>query len=348
MTRAGSRAQCDLLDLAGVADTEDALAQLTQARVMRCRHGNVPVTAVLDAHASPPPPPPVDAPAGTGGFISHEDAPPTELRLAVASDRECSGRGGRGIKRRLEEDAAAAGPLVRRSHAVELERVSTVVWRAAAAPVCAAAFATWLLHDVALAKGVLRAKGQLFLAQRRRRRVEFHFSGARRTEVLEREPWEGAPETTVVLIGTDEPELLALRDRLQAVLREPAEADAGAGAADVFSQLLAADACFEVLPLAGADAHAKDVRGFASFTLRGMPQRGVEGAALNFALLQRVNGAQKAFLLWGTAAQQPQQLTCLRLAFRGDEDAAAAHACVLLHAESVLREAYAHVGLCNC
>jgi hypothetical protein len=202
---------------------------------------------------------------------------------------------------------------------------------------------------VAPARGLLRAKGSLFLSQCRLQRHVFHFSGARRVEAVQQQPWEAAPASAVVLIGTNRAELLMLRDRLNdaAELRDSA-ADAGAAAAaDAFAQLLARDARFDVLADSEA-AHAKDRRGFVAFGLRGMPLKGVDGAVLNLSLMRRVNAAAPPQLLWGVAALQPDRMLRLRVAFAGGEDVAAMHACVLLHADAVLREALAHIGMCNC
>ena len=41
------RSQCDLVDLAVLSEVEDALALWTAARVVRCRHGAVPLPALL-------------------------------------------------------------------------------------------------------------------------------------------------------------------------------------------------------------------------------------------------------------------------------------------------------------
>ena len=183
----------------------------------------------------------------------------------------------------------------------------------------------------------------------------FHFSGARRVEALQELPWEGPPATTVVLIGTNRAELLALRDRLAAATEQQASRadDEAAAAAAAFAALLAADARFEVAEPPAAAAHAKDRRGFVDFGLRGMPHKGVEGGVLNCTLLRRMNGGAAtaeppSALLWGLATRQPDRMSRLRIAFGGADAAAAAHASLLLHADAVLRDALAHIGLCNC
>jgi hypothetical protein len=330
-----------------LADTEDALAKLTPARVVRCRQGNIPLAAVLDVHDAPPPP--AAAAATGGGVISHEAGHAQVPRLVL--DRQpaagAAGGGGRGIKRRLSEDAAAgAGGPLRAPHALELERISTVVWRATAGPVCAAAFASWLLRAAAHAPGLLRAKGQLWLSQCRRQRFSFHFSGARRVEAVAEEPWEGAGSTTVVLIGTDRGELLALRDALEAsAATRSGSADATArDASAAFTALLAADARFELPPPAAADG-VRDAPGFVAFSLRGRPHQGVHAAALNCALARRANAAAgQRLLVWGAPAY-----ATVRVVFSGaDEDVAAAHAGLLSHADAVLRDAMQHIGLCSC
>jgi G3E family GTPase len=332
--------QCDLVGLGTLADTEDALAKLTPARVIRCRQGNIPLAAVLDVHSALPAAAPL-ADAG-GGVISHEAGHAQHTRLVLERQPD----GCRGIKRRLEEAAAVGGGPLRTPHALELERISTVVWRAAAGPVCAAAFSAWLLHAAAHAPGLLRAKGQLWVSQCRQQRFSFHFSGARRVEAVAEESWEGAGSTTVVLIGTDRGELLALRDALESsVARPPPHSDdtIACDVAAAFAALLASDARFELPPPAAADG-TKDAPGFVAFSLRGRPHQGVQAAVLNCALARRMNAAVgQRLLVWGAPAY-----ASVRIVFGGAEDVAAAHAGLLSQAEAVLRDALQHIGLCNC
>lgn len=328
--------QCDLVGLATLADTEDALARLTSARFVRCRHGNVPLEALLDVHVEP-----TAAPLAAGGLVSHEVAPSGEARLRLGDG------GSRSVKRRLEEDGAAdgQGDALHGSHALELQRVHNVVWRASSGPVCGASFSAWLLH-AARAPGLLRAKGQLYVRQRRRSRFAFHVSGARRVEVVEEEPWEGPGATLVVLIGTSRGELLALRDELEALSAAADAADDAfaARAAEALAALLAADARFEVATTSAASTATSDRPGCVTFGLRGKPHLGVTAAAVNAALARRFNAApEQRFLLWSGGAH-----ACLHIMLASRADVDPAHASVLLHADAAQREALMHVGVCNC
>lgn len=331
-----SLAQCDLVGLAALSDLEDALALLTPARILRCRHGGVPLAALLDVQLAPPQP---EAPGGAlGGVVTHEtntSAVPRFVLGAAPVER-------RGGKRAREAEAPA-------SHVLELARISSVVWRADGDPLCAAAFASWLLRAARLSKGLLRAKGTLFLAQHRRKRFVFHFSGARRVEAIESEPWEGPPGSTVVLIGTSRPELLSLRDELNGLALAPAD-DGAAAAAQAFAALLAAEERVGVHTPTASEAHTKDRRGSVDFVMRGLPQhKGVDETALHLKLMQRVNSAAEAFLLFGVALPHaPDRIARLRLVFSGAEDVAATHGRVLHHASAVLREALAQIGMCDC
>ena len=250
----------------------------------------------------------------------------------------------RGVKR-ARDDAAMP-------HVLELERITSIVWRADAAPLCASAFASWLLRAARRSKGLLRAKGTLFLAQRRRKRFVFHLSGARRVEAIECEQWEGPPESTVVLIGTSRAELVSLRDQLDGFVQTASEGDSSGRATDAataFAALLAAEERVGVCAPATSEAHAKDRAGCVDFCMRGMPHKGIDDAVLNAKLMKRVNGADEAFLLFGVALPcAPDRVARIRLVFSGDEDPTAVHKQLMPHVTAVLREALAQIGLCDC
>ena len=316
---------------------EDALALWTAARVVRCRHGAVPLAALLDVQLAPQQPAAADV--QLGGVVTHEASGGTVPEYVVGAAPRRSGA------KRAREDAATP-------HVLELERITSIVWRAEAAPLCAAAFASWLLRAARNSKSLLRAKGTLFLEQRRRKRFVFHLSGARRVEVIECEQWEGPPESTVVLIGTSRAELVALRGQLDGIATARFDDDSSGRAADAasaFAALLAAEARVGVCPPAISDAHAKDRAGCVDFCMRGMPHKGVDDAALNAKLMKYVNAADDTFLLLGVALPHaPDRIARVRLVFSGDEDVAATHKQLMLHVTAVLREALAHIGLCDC
>ena len=291
----------------------------------------MPLAALLDVQLAPQLP---DAAADQlGGVVSHEAGGSAAPRYVLGAAPTC------GVKRPRE--APDATP-----HVLELERISSVVWRADAAPLCAAAFASWLLRAARHSKGLLRAKGTLFLAQRRRKRFVFHLSGVRRVEVTEHELWAGPPESTVVLIGTSRAELLSLRDELDGLALADSSAEAAAGA---LQALLAAEARVCVCEPNACDAHAKDLGGSVDFALRGMPLKGVDEAVLNAKLMQRVNSAAEAFLLFGVALPHaPDRIARLRIVLAGAEDVAATHGRLMHHIAAVLRDALAQIGMCDC
>ena len=320
-----------------MSELEDALALLTPARIVRCRHGGVPLAALLDVSLAPPPP------AGTqlSGVVTHEASGSAVPRYVLGGAGPAAWRG---VKRaRDAEDAETP-------HVLELERISSIVWRADSAPLCAAAFASWLQRAARQSKGLLRAKGTLFLAQRRRKRFVFHFSGARRVEVVEHEPWEGSPQSTLVLIGTSSAELAALRDELDGLLTQaPENLSDSAAAASACAALLAAEERVAVCAPAASEAHAKDRGGCVDFSFRGMPHKGVDEAALNFKLMQRLNGAAEAFLLFGVALPHaPDRMARLCIVLAGTEDVAATHSRLMHHAAAVRRDALAQIGMCDC
>lgn len=294
----------------------------------------MPLAALLDVQLAPP----QKAPPGGDlhGVVTHEAGGSAVPRYVLGDGSAAT----RGLKRPRDTETP---------HVLELERISSIVWRADGAPLCAAAFASWLLRAARHSKCLLRAKGTLFLAQRRRKRFVFHFSGARRVEVAENEPWLGPPESTVVLIGTSRAELASLRDELDGLAQVSEAAGSPAAAASALAALLAAESRVCVCEPDASEAHAKDVGGCVDFMLRGMPYKGVDEAVLNAKLAQRVNSAAEAFLLFAVALPHaPDRVARLRIVLAGDEDVAATHGRLMHHVAAVLRDALAQIGMCDC
>jgi|APGre2960657444_1045066.scaffolds.fasta_scaffold13447_2 G3E family GTPase len=315
----------DLASLGAVADAEDAVSRLTRARTLRCRHGCVPLSAILDVQAVASSP---STPGGSG-FISHESASSQGiLQLAPATEA----RGGLGVRQRREEEGGEVGVAAR--HVFELMRVTSITWRSAEAPLCAAALTAWLLQAALPARGLLRAKGHVWLAQRRRRRCVLQLSGARRTVLLDEGEWEGEPGTELVLIGTDRAALLALCDGLRTI---QTATEGGVAETTAFAARLSADTRFKV----SCDG------GLAEFGLHGAPQHGVDGASLNERLMRSVNSSS-LLLLWGVATLQPDRQKLLRAALAPGANAEALAGLVIAHAETLLRSALAHVCTCDC
>lgn len=308
--------KCDLADQAALAATEDAVALLSPARITRCRHGDVPISLLLNVRliATPAAPP--------EGILSHERSSGHVARFERVEAE------GRRMRRRVE-------PVVRAAHSLTL--ISSVAWTQAS-PLCAAAFAAWLLDAAGSARGLLRAKGQLFLAQRRARRHIFHFSGAGRVEGRDEGGWEGTPGSTIVLIGSDRTEL----QRLRGLLDQLATCSAS-DAATAFAARVCKDARFEDLPAVAV--HERDVPGMVDLSLKGHPLRGIDSAALNGALMRVAAADQAPLLLWGVTAQKPGGAARLRLAFPVSDSA---WETLSRAADAVLRDAFAHVGLCAC
>ena len=295
----------------------------------------MPLAAVLDVQLAPRQP--AAGGAQLGGVVTHETSGSAVPRFVLGGGPAAT----RGVKRPRDTEAP---------HVLELERISSIVWRSEDASLCAAAFVAWLLRAARHAKGLLRAKGVLFLAQRRRKRFVFHFSGARRLEVTETELWLGSPESTVVLIGTSRSELMSLRDELGGLTQARVESSRSPeDAACELAALLAAEPRVCVCEPVAAEAHAKDRGGCVEFSLRGMPLKGIDETVLNAKLAQCVNSAAEAFMLLGVALPHaPDRLARLRIALAGDEDVTATRDRLMHHITIVVRDALVHIGMCDC
>jgi len=302
--------KCDCASLGAAADAEDAVRRLTLARTLRCSHGCVPLSAVLDVREAA-------VRSSASAFLSHEDVPATaELELG---DAPVTAR-------------ALAAPQA--SHPLELEKVTSVTWRRSA-PLCAAALLACLAQHALPARGLLRAKGHLWLAQRPLHRCALQLAGARRTVVSEEAAWEGPPASCLVLIGTHRGALLALRDILDA-LPEAGGCDQTAAA---FAARVAADGRFcqpELLP-----------GGVAELSLRGAPRQGLDGPALNGMLARAVN-VGGALLLWTVAAREPASALRLRVALGAGDDGAALADVLLRCTDAVYRKALGTASACDC
>lgn len=196
-----------------------------------------------------------------------------------------------------------------------------MVWRCDAAPVCAARLLAWLTSSALPARGLLRAKGQLWLAQSPLASTSLQLSGARRSVVVEGEPWEGPPSSALVLIGSDRAVLNGLVAGLDALgAQEPGPAGLA----------LAADARF---------VDVEERGGYVEFSMRGVPSRGLEAAALNGQLMRAVNAAGR-LVLWGAGPGRAGDVRRLRC-FGGGEEVAEA-------AGRVLRQALGGASGCDC
>ena len=299
--------KCDLVSLADISRAEDALRiSSPHGRTIRCRHGAVPLSSLLDVR------PDDDAAAVQAfvGVVSHEQASGC-VRLHLPAQH-------------------VAGPFTMHAapeHVQEVAGIVTDTFVCATAPLCAAALRRVLAHHMQRPLGLLRIKGDVWLVQRPRARHVMQLSGRMRLSVVvpSSPEWEGPPATRLVLIGTIGDELHALRLDLEMLLENTSTPPAE-------DAQLAVD---------GLDCSLEPDSSSLLLSFRGNPRFGVDGYALNAALMARVNAAGDGLLV---GVQGPGGTITRLLLLPGCARAPDVHC----HADALLRAALAHIPTCDC
>jgi G3E family GTPase len=246
-----------------VSRAEDALriSCSPHSRIIRCRHGAVPLCSLLDVRLD-------------------DDAAAVQAFVGVVGHEQASSRG----HLRLPSQRVA-GPFRMHAapeHVLEVGSIVTDTFVSCAAPLCASALRRVLAQHMP-GTSMLRIKGDVWLAQRPRARHVLQMSGRMRLSVIQPSSpeWEGPAATRMVIIGTDGGELRALRLDLEKLLEggstPPAE-DAQ-------------------LAVTGLDCSPVPDSSSLLLSFRGNPRFGVDGHALNASLMARVNAAGEGLLV---------------------------------------------------
>ncbi|XP_020270804.1 uncharacterized protein LOC109845989 [Asparagus officinalis] len=278
--------KCDLATLGQVSDDEDILEGLTGgAKVVRSQFCKVPLDLVIDC-SNIQALTAVNEEYTAPGVLSHESLPKATFRgnmfgktsVAVSSIVHDSKQPVAGLSQEYAFSSVT----------FESER-----------PLSVSVFQTRVMTRMRRARGLLRAKGIIWFAEDRESRFIFQWSGVKRVEAISGRPWESAPKTCLVFIGTDKPELEAIIVQLCEPVDPPMSISSDNNIlkehARSFSMKVAADGRFK------EPSFRKEP--LVIFGLKGSPLRGIKESELNGALMHLVNGKGNFFLSATTSGE---------------------------------------------
>lgn len=315
--------KCDLAALSTISDVEDLIEKETGGtKAIRCRFCKVPLDLVMDM------PIPVNfspltatTAETTFGVLSHEtisnsvyfrswnshnDVLANKLILMDANGAQVNG------STRATERMDSA---VKTQH--PMASVFSVTFHSST-PLSMGKFQNVITKHMLHMKGLLRAKGLLWLNENRRVRFVFHWSGKKRAEATFSGPWESTPATSLVFIGVAKDELDYLIQLLSEAQMEQVSKvniidpslDKRREDARCFAEKIALDSRFKVhektrclLQDCASDPYACVV-----FGLLGSPLRGIHEADLNGALMRMVNARGVLFLTAITSSKEDHLL----------------------------------------
>ncbi|KAH7292572.1 hypothetical protein KP509_29G075300 [Ceratopteris richardii] len=328
--------KCDLATLGTISDVEDLIEGATDGcRAVRCRFCRVPLNLVLNlSNLQPKPSSSMKTVQTLGGVVSHETCSQKDHYTTFPQARNGTEKSGF-----LEKKVPAAGDgdmsrprldMVAEAH--PLDSVSSLSF-ASSAPLILSKVQNIVTKHMFHLKGLIRAKGVLWLHENRNIRLAFHWSGKKRPECTYNGQWECPPYNSIVFLGLDMKELECL---VQAFA--DAQIDSHSGIAnhwsrehicekDHFIETLAADCAFKVYketnrPQGSLANHcqgpvADDAQTYIVFGLVGSPLQGVSEADLNEALVRLVNARGVLFLTGVTSSRQDH---LLQIAFSDTDD----------------------------
>lgn len=282
--------KCDLATLGQISDAEDIIEELTGgAKIVRSQFCRVPLDLVIDfgkIEAQPEVKEDVSVPA----ILSHEALPKMTFQVAnigntyvgVSSYDQADDQSAVASKKRVSNEMQSGS-----SHG---ESFSSFTFESDS-PLSLAAFQSTILMSIRSMHGLLRAKGILWFVEDRDSRFVFQWSGVKRVEAVGGGPWESAPKSCLVLIGTDKSELESIHLQLSKLAephKEIASCIGSKESAQNFSMKVAADGRFK-------DPCLKQ-ESLVVFGLKGSPSRGIKESQLNGALMRVVNGKGSIFL----------------------------------------------------
>lgn len=353
--------KCDLASLGSISDVEDLIERETGgSKAVRCRFCRVPLDLVLNlSNYEAFPLVTVAMTEAFDGVLSHESYSGSPyFRPSIQSDGVPTSKGT--LKKRNIDMVCASSMMEHESMEMSnksmhpLASISSVTF-SSSVPLCMAKLQSIITNQMFHMKGLLRAKGVLWLNENRRIRLIFHWSGKKRSEATFGGQWECPPITSLVFIGLNNDEL----DLLQHAFTN-AQVDHQISIANVclngqkneasqFAEIIAADTRFKVHERAyqsQAQDSSIDTHACVVFGLVGSPLRGVHEADLNGALMRFVNARGILFL---TAITSPREDHLLQVALEnGSQPLENLWNEVSMAATSVRARLFKDTHLCRC
>lgn len=282
--------KCDLANLGQVSDAEDILEGLTGgAKVVRSQFCKVPLDLVIDCSK-------IEAlntmkeEYSVPGILSHEALPKMTFRRNMFGKTSLSVSS---IDHKSDQPVAGDGrmPESLQSGISHGSSFSSVTFESEY-PLSLSMFQSRVLPQIRRSKGLLRAKGIIWFAEDRESRFVFQWSGVKRVEAISGDPWQSAPKSRIVFIGTDKSELEAIIKQLSESVGRNMNISTANNIckehARSFSMMVARDGRFKEPALVKES--------LVIFGLKGSPLRGIKESDLSGPLMRLINGRGNMFI----------------------------------------------------
>lgn len=313
--------KCDLASLGAISDVEGLIERETKgSKSVRCRFCRVPLELVLNASNSALPSSRTSTAKASAGVLSHESfsGAPYFKSLPQSQLKSTS----KGTLERREKGIYCTGQDAQYSETGHLGSIASMSFFSSI-PLLMSTVQSIITNQMFNQKGLVRAKGVLWLNENRGIRLIFHWSGKKRSEATYGGRWECSPCTSLIFIGMQKDELDILKhaftnaqiDIHQSILNTSSLKQGNQ--ASQFADIVAADPRFKVCReacKAQGQICANDARACVTFGLVGSPLRGVSEADLNQALMHAVNAQGILFL---TAVTSSREDHLLQIAMHG-------------------------------
>lgn len=310
--------KCDLATLGTISDVEDLIERETKgSKAVRCRFCRVPLDLVLNLSNLEPKPSSAGASiTAFEGVVSHEACSGSAFHKPssyasneptdkVSLETQNVDVGGRSVPEQGQDSSISethsscsiSSLSFTSSTPLLLNKVQSIV-------------TDQMFH----LKGLIRAKGVLWLNENRQIRLVFHWSGKKRTEATYNGQWECPPFTSLVFIGSHMGELESLKQafadaQIDLQTRIPNSLSTKQRSeANRFVDTLAADSRFKVQRGVCSSQGEDFAQACATFGLVGSPLQGISEADLNEALMHFVNARGVLFLTAVTSSRQDHLL----------------------------------------
>lgn len=315
--------KCDLASLGAISDVEDLIDRETKgSKAVRCKFCKVPLELVLNiSNSAAIPSVTTSTVKAFAGVLSHEACSGSAyLRPSFKSSMKPTSRG---TLETRELDVNCAKSVLKQqgqdavnSETHSLGSIASLSF-SSSVPLRMTKVQSIITDQMFHLKGLVRAKGVLWLNENRRIRLVFHWSGKKRSEATYGGQWECAPSTSLIFIGLHKDELDLLKHAFTIAQVDLHQSISNASSpeqgnpASQFAEIVAADTRFKVCRGAcqsQGQIGTNDSQACVTFGLVGSPLRGVHEADLNQALMHTVNAQGILFLTAVTSSREDHLL----------------------------------------
>ncbi|KAI5062940.1 hypothetical protein GOP47_0021487 [Adiantum capillus-veneris] len=313
--------KCDLATLGTISDVEDWIERETKgSKAVRCRFCRVPLDLVLNiVNLERKPSSSTASVKAFDGVLSHEAFSGSAYYKPSIYESSEPPNSGSSESKSLDMNCriiSEQGKDLPMSETHPMGSMSSLSFTSSV-PLSLNKVQSIVTDQMFHSKGLIRAKGVLWLKENRHIRLILHWSGKKRSEATYNGQWECPPFNSIVFIGFNMNELESLQQAfadsqidLHASISNPLSTKERCEA-NGFVDTIAADSRFKVLREAShsqGEDFTHDNRTCITFGLAGSPLQGISEADLNEALMHFVNGRGVIFLIAVTSSRQDHLL----------------------------------------